>query len=181
VYIIVGIVLVGVGYKSLRKVPLFCFYTDKVKLKLPLIGSLVQRISVARFSRTLGTLIGSGVPILQALNITKDTAGNEVMRLAITNVHASIREGETIADPLERSGVFPLMLVNMINVGEETGQLDSMLLKIADTYDGEVDVAVEALASMLEPLMIVFLGLAVGFIVIAMFMPLFKLALNIGN
>jgi len=178
VAVVVGTVFL---YKSMKKVPKTAYYVDKVKLKLPALGALIQRVAVARFSRTLGTLIGSGVPILQALNITKDTAGNEVLRLAIADVHASIREGETIADPLEKSGVFPPMLVNMINVGEETGQLDTMLLKIADNYDDEVDAAVAGLSSMLEPIMIVFMGSMVGFIVVAMFMPLFKLALNIGG
>jgi len=176
-----GIVAVVFIYRFLKKVPKAAFVMDKIKLKLPLIGVLSQKVAVARFSRTLGTLIGSGVPILQALNITKDTAGNEVLRMAIGDVHASIREGETIAEPLEKSGVFPPMLVNMINVGEETGQLDAMLLKIADTYDDEVDAAVAGLSSMLEPIMIVTMGAMVGFIVVAMFMPLFKLALNIGG
>ena len=154
---------------------------DTLKIRLPVIGVLVQKVSIARFSRTLGTLISSGVPILQALTITKDTAGNEVVARALARVHDSIREGESIAGPLSKAKFFPLMVVNMINVGEETGSLDQMLHKIADIYDEEVDIAVGALTSMLEPILIVFMGLVVGSIVIAMFLPLIKLLTTMGE
>jgi type IV pilus assembly protein PilC len=145
---------------------------DQVKLRAPLLGDLIRKTLVSRFSRTLGTLISSGVPILQALEITRETAGNTVIARAILRVHDSIKEGETIVQPLEASRAFPPMVVSMIDVGEETGQLPEMLLKIADVYDDEVDNSVAALTSLLEPIMIVFLALVVGTIVIALFMPL---------
>lgn len=154
---------------------------DEFQLKLPVIGMLVRKVAVARFARTLGTLISSGVPILQALDITKDTAGNEIIARAIGSVHDSIKEGESIAKPLEASGVFPLMVVNMIDVGEETGSLDRMLIKVADTYEEEVDISIGALTSLLEPLLIVFMGIIVGFIVIAMFLPLISLMSALGT
>ncbi len=154
---------------------------DRIKLKLPIFGPLVQKLVVARFSRTLGTLIASGVPILQALSITKETAGNIVVSRAIGNVHDSIREGETIAGPLEDSGVFPPLVTNMIAVGEETGNLDQMLVKIADTYDEEVDTAVAGLASTMEPLLIIFMGTIVAFIVISLFLPLITLAMSMSS
>jgi len=154
---------------------------DRIKLKLPIFGPMVQKLVVARFSRTLGTLIASGVPILQALSITKETAGNIVVSRAIGNVHDSIREGETIAGPLEDSGVFPPLVTNMIAVGEETGNLDQMLVKIADTYDEEVDTAVAGLASTMEPLLIIFMGTIVAFIVISLFLPLITLAMSMSS
>jgi type IV pilus assembly protein PilC len=145
---------------------------DKLKLKAPLFGDLTRKSSISRFSRTLGTLVTSGVPILQALNITRETAGNAIIADAITKVHDAVKEGESIVTPLEASGVFPPMVISMVDVGEETGQLPEMLLKIAEVYDDEVDNAVEGLTSLLEPIMIVFLALIVGTIVIALFMPL---------
>jgi type IV pilus assembly protein PilC len=151
---------------------------DKVKLKIPLFGNIINKATIARFTRTLGTLVASGVPILEALNITKDTAGNAVVSRAISHVHDSIREGESIAEPLAQSKICDDMVVNMIDVGEETGDLDKMLLKIADQYDEDVDVAVEGLTSLIEPIMIVVLGGIVGFIVIALFMPLIELMNN---
>ncbi len=151
------------------------YVTDVIALKLPLFGSLVEKNSVARFTRTLGTLIAAGVPILEAINITKETSGNEVYSRAMGTVHDSIREGETFATPLRASKVCDGLVVNMIDVGEETGELDKMLLKVADNYDEEIDVAVASLVSLMEPLMVVFLGGIVGFIVIALFMPLVKL------
>ncbi len=175
--IIVGLVLI---YRLLCRSQKTRVLVDKFKLKLPVMGPLVRKISVARFSRTLGTLISSGVPILQALDITKDTAGNEVIARAIKGVHDSIREGESIAGPLEASGVFPLMVVNMIDVGEETGSIDSMLIKIADNYDEEIDTTVSALTSLLEPLLIALMGIIVGFIVAAMFLPLISLMSALG-
>jgi type IV pilus assembly protein PilC len=148
---------------------------DRCKLRVPLFGDLIRKTSISRFSRTLGTLVTSGVPILQALNITRETAGNMVIAGAISQVHDSVKEGESITQPLEASGVFPPMAVSMIDVGEETGQLPEMLLKIADVYDDETDNSVAALTSMLEPIMIVFLALVVGTIVIALFMPLISI------
>ena len=145
---------------------------DKLKLRAPLFGDLIRKTSISRFSRTLGTLVTSGVPILQALEITRETAGNTVIARAISQVHDSVKEGETIVQPLEASRAFPPMVISMIDVGEETGQLPEMLLKIAEVYDDEVDNSVAALTSLLEPIMIVLLALIVGTIVIALFMPL---------
>ncbi len=152
---------------------------DSMKLKLPLFGDLVRKSAISRFSRTLGTLVSSGVPILQALNITRETAGNVVLAEAISKVHDSVKEGESIVAPLEASGVFPPMVISMIDVGEETGQLPEMLLKIADIYDDEVDNAVAGLTSLLEPIMIVILALVVGTIVIALFLPLISIIQNL--
>jgi type IV pilus assembly protein PilC len=153
---------------------------DRIVLKIPLIGDLVIKVAVARFARTLGTLITSGVPILQALKITKETIGNEVVQNAVQKVHDSIKEGETIAAPLDEAKVFPQMVVNMIDVGEETGSLDSMLMKVADIYDAEVEAAVEAMLQLMEPIIIVVLGVVIGFIVISLYLPIFTLgdALN---
>jgi type IV pilus assembly protein PilC len=136
---------------------------------------LVRKTSVARFTRTLGTLINAGVPILEAISITRETAGNEVYAQALDRVHDSIREGESFASPLRASKVCDNLVVNMIDVGEETGELDKMLLKVADNYDEEVDVAVASLVSLLEPIMVIMLGGIVGFIVLALFMPLVSL------
>jgi len=148
---------------------------DRIKLRAPLFGDLIRKTAISRFSRTLGTLVTSGVPILQALNITRETAGNSVIARAISQVHDSVKEGESIVMPLEASGAFPPMVISMIDVGEETGQLPEMLLKIAEVYDDEVDNSVAALTSLLEPIMIVFLALVVGTIVIALFMPLISI------
>ena len=148
---------------------------DRVKLRAPLFGDLIRKTSISRFSRTLGTLVTSGVPILQALTITGATAGNSVIAHAIAQVHDSVKEGESIVTPLEASGVFPPMVISMVDVGEETGQLPEMLLKIAEVYDDEVDNSVAALTSLLEPIMIVLLALIVGTIVIALFMPLISI------
>jgi len=148
---------------------------DRVILKVPLVGDLVTKVAVARFARTLGTLITSGVPILQALKITKETIGNEVIQNAIQKVHDSIKEGETIAAPLDESRVFPAMVVNMIDVGEETGSLDAMLMKVADIYDAEVEAAVEAMLALMEPMIIICLGGVIGFIVISLYLPIFSL------
>jgi len=153
---------------------------DTLALKLPVAGDLIRKASVAQFTRTLGTLISSGVPILEGLNIVAKTAGNKVVENAIMSARASISEGKTVAEPLAKSGVFPNMVTHMISVGEATGALDAMLGKIADFYDDEVDAAVEALTSLLEPMMMVFLGTVIGFIVIAMYLPIFKMASAIG-
>lgn len=150
-------------------------FFDRLKLRLPIVGKLTRKIIVARFSRTLGTLVASGVPILEALTICKDTAGNYVLENALVKVTESVREGESIAEPLGESGIFDDIVVNMIDVGEETGELDKMLIKVADNYDEEVAVLTESLVSLLEPLMIIILGGLVGFIVISLFMPLISL------
>lgn len=155
--------------------------TDRLVLKLPLIGDLVVKVAVARFARTLGTLITSGVPILQALRITKETIGNEVIQNAIDKVHDSIKEGDTIAAPLDETKVFPAMVVNMIDVGEETGALDQMLMKVADIYDAEVEAAVEAMLQLMEPMIIILLGAVIGFIVISLYLPIFTLGDQISG
>lgn len=154
---------------------------DKFKLKMPVIGPVVSKVSISRFTRTLGTLVSSGVPILQALTIVKETAGNVIIANAVGAVHESVKEGETITAPLEASGVFPPMVISMVDVGEQTGALPEMLLKIADNYDDEVDNAVAAMTSLLEPIMIVFLAVIVGSIVIAMFLPLIDLMTKLGD
>jgi len=150
-------------------------FIDKMKLHLPIFGDIQRKAAVSRFARTLGTLVTSGVPILQALNITRDTAGNVIISQAITKVHEAVKEGESIVTPLSASGVFPNMVISMVDVGEETGQLPEMLLKVADVYDDEVDNAVTALTSILEPIMIVILALVVGAVVFALFLPLIKM------
>jgi len=154
---------------------------DAVKLKLPLFGDVQRKSAISRFSRTLGTLVTSGVPILQALNITRETAGNVVISDAIGKVHDAVKEGESMVAPLESSRVFPPMVISMVDVGEETGQLPEMLLKVADVYEDEVDNSVSALTSMLEPLMIVILAVVVGVIVLALFMPLIQIIQGINE
>ena len=149
---------------------------DDLMLRIPVIGDLLKKVAVARFTRTLGTMIQSGVPILDGLDIVAKTAGNKTVEAAILKTRASIAEGRTIADPLAESGVFPAMVVQMIAVGEATGALDAMLSKIADFYDEEVDAAVDALTSLIEPFMMIFLGATIGGLIIAMYLPVFKLA-----
>jgi type IV pilus assembly protein PilC len=154
---------------------------DALLLKMPVIGSLLQRIAVARFARTLGTMVSSGVPILESMDIVSKSAGNKVIEEAIAKARLSISEGKTIADPLADAKVFPTMVTQMVGVGEATGALDTMLNKIADFYDEEVDTAVDALTSLLEPMLMVFLGVVIGGLVIAMYLPIFKLAGAIGG
>jgi type IV pilus assembly protein PilC len=154
---------------------------DKFKLIVPVLGPVVSKVAIARFTRTLGTLISSGVPILQALTIVKETSGNVIVANAVTAIHESVKEGETITAPLEASGVFPPMVISMVDVGEQTGALPEMLMKIADNYEEEVDNAVAAMTSLLEPIMIVILAVIVGSIVIAMFLPLIDLMENVGD
>ncbi len=153
---------------------------DRILLKLPVFGLLFKKIAVARFSRTLGTLVSSGVPILDGLNIVSRTSGNRTVETAILNARASIREGETIAEPLGRSKIFPPMVIQMISVGESTGALDSMLSKIADFYEEEVDIAVSNLTSLLEPFLMIFLGVVIGGVVISMYLPIFNMASAVG-
>ncbi|HUX00460.1 MAG: type II secretion system F family protein [Phycisphaerae bacterium] len=157
------------------------YFLDWIKMNIPIVGGIVNRTAVAKFARTLGTLIASGVPILEALNITRETVGNAVVARALGHVHDSIREGESIAGPLRQSGIVDPIVVNMVDVGEETGELDKMLIKVADTYDEEVDHLVGSLVSAMEPLMIVFLGGTIGSIVIALFMPLVELIQQVGR
>lgn len=162
-------------WKLTRKFEGGRYALDLVKLKIPILGNILTKTAVARFTRTLGTLISAGVPILEALNITKDTSGNEVYVRALGRVHDSIREGESFAEPLKASKVVDSLVVNMVDVGEETGDLDKMLIKVADNYDDEVETLVASLVSMLEPVMVIVLGLIVGFIVVALFLPMVSL------
>lgn len=154
---------------------------DSFKIQAPIFGTMIRKVIIARFTRTLGTLISSGVPILQALDIVRDAVGNDVVAKAINRVHASIKEGESIVQPLRESGVFDPMVIGMIDVGEETGTLSEMMVRVSDTYDEEVDTAVDGLTALLEPLLIVFLALIVGTIVVAMFMPLMTMMQGIGG
>jgi type IV pilus assembly protein PilC len=157
------------------------YAVDAIKLKIPILGGILGKTAIARFTRTLGTLISAGVPILDALNITKETCGNEVYSRALAKVHDAIREGESMADPLRATKVCDAIVVNMVDVGEETGDLDKMLMKIADNYDNDVDVLVGSLISILEPVMVVILGLIVGFIVIALFAPMITLIQSVSG
>ena len=171
-FIVGGVVGLVFGLKYVVSTPKGSVLFDRFLLKAPLFGDLTRKNGISRFTRTLGTLVTSGVPILQALNITKETAGNAVISEAISKIHDSVKEGESIVRPMEASGVFPPMVISMVDVGEETGQLPEMLLKVADLYDDEVDNAVAGLTSLMEPIMIVFLAVVVGSIVIALFLPL---------
>ena len=173
--VLLGIVAIVVLMKLWKRTETGALAIDRFKLRTPMFGSLFTKTAVARFSRTLGTLMSSGVPVLQALNIVRDTAGNEVIARAIQKVHDAVKEGDSMAMPLESSGVFPGMVVSMVDVGEETGALPEMLIRIADNYDDEVDTAVEGLTSVIEPIMIVVLAFIIGTIVIAMFVPLISI------
>lgn len=155
------------------------YLLDKIALSMPVFGTLLSKVSISRFTRTLGTLMSSDVQILQALNIVRDTAGNTVVARAIQSVHDSVKEGESVAAPMESAKIFPSMVVSMVMVGEETGRLSDMLVKIADSYDTEVDAAVDGLTSIIEPVLIIFLALVVGTIVVAMFMPLIDIISNL--
>jgi len=170
-------VAIGFAYvQARRRSPRFRYQTDAIFLKLPLFGALLRKVAVARFSRTFSTMLSSGVPILDALEICAKTSGNKVIEAGLQKVRSAISEGKTIAEPLKAVGVFPGMVVQMIAVGEQTGAMDAMLAKLADFYDDEVDAAVDGLTSMLEPLMMVFLGGSIGTILIAMYLPIFKIA-----
>ena len=177
----IGIALIVVCFLQARKRSRkFRRATDRIFLRLPVFGPLLRKVAVARFTRTMGTMMASGVPILDGLEIVSKTAGNVVVEEALMHVRTSISEGKTLAEPLAESGVFPGMVVQMIAVGEETGAMETMLSKIADFYDDEVDAAVDALTALLEPVMITFLGGAVGGMLIAMYLPIFKIADTIG-
>jgi len=173
------IVIFGIGvYISLtlyRRTKQGAYNMDALLLKLPVFGVLAQKAAVAKFARTFGTLIKSGVPIMDALETVAKTSGNLVVEKALLDARDSVRSGKTLTQPLKDSGIFPPMVTQMINVGEETGALDAMLSKVADFYEEEVDTAVEGMTSIIEPILIVFLGVTLGFIVVAMFMPMFEL------
>jgi type IV pilus assembly protein PilC len=154
---------------------------DNYLLQLPIFGNLIRKVAIAKFTRTLSTMLSSGVPILEGLDIVARTSGNKTIEKAILKTRVSIGEGKTVAEPLGASGIFPPMVVQMISVGESTGALDSMLAKIADFYDDEVDAAVAALTSLLEPILMVFLGTTIGALVIAMYLPIFQMASVLGN
>ncbi len=180
-YVIGALIVFVFAFKKYRNTKKGRKQTDALALKLPVFGNLLKKTAVARFTRTLGTMISSGVPILDALEIVAKTSGNVVLEEIIYEVRSSIAEGQTIAEPLSEAAIFPRMVVQMISVGEATGALDTMLNKIADFYDDEVDAAVEALTSMLEPLLMVFLGGAIGGLVIAMYLPIFQMASAMGG
>jgi type IV pilus assembly protein PilC len=175
------IVVVIIFLLIINKTKLGRLLWDKFTLKMPALGPVISKVAISRFTRTLGTLVSSGVPILQALTIVKETAGNVVISNAIVKIHESVKEGETITAPMEASNVFPPMVVSMVDVGEQTGAMPEMLLKIADNFDEEVDNAVSAMTSLLEPIMIVFLAVIVGSIVIAMFLPLINMISNLSG
>ncbi|UCG77971.1 MAG: type II secretion system F family protein [Nitrospirota bacterium] len=175
-----AIIAVIVFIVQVRRTPKGLYVTDQILLKLPIFGVLLLKVAVAKFTRTLGTLISSGVPILDGLEITAKTSGNKVMEKAIMRLRLEVSEGKTIAEPLMKEKIFPPMVNHMISVGEATGALDAMMSKIADFYDDEVDNAVNNLTAMMEPMLMVFLGGAVGFIVVAMYLPIFKLITLIG-
>ncbi|MGH7382914.1 MAG: type II secretion system F family protein [Candidatus Methylomirabilales bacterium] len=179
--ILAGIVAAVVGLRFYYRTPGGKMAIDRLLLRLPVFGPLIRKVAVAKFTRTLGTLVSSGVSILEGLDITARTAGNKVVEEAVLKARTAIAQGKTIAEPLQASGVFPLMVVQMIAVGEQTGALDRMLNKIADFYDEEVDVAVAGLTSLLEPLLVIFLGVIIGGVVIAMYLPIFKLISVVGN
>jgi type IV pilus assembly protein PilC len=176
-FIITALVIIGIFilFKLFVRTRFGRRLFDRFKLNMPVLGPVISKVAISRFSRTLGTLVSSGVPILQALTIVKETSGNVIVGNAVAAVHESVKEGETITAPLESSKVFPPMVISMVDVGEQTGALPEMLLRIADTYDDEVDNAVAAMTSLLEPIMIVFLAIIVGSIVIALFLPLIVL------
>ena len=180
-WIILGTVVLVILWQLIKSSVKGRRMIDSAKLKLPLFGDIQRKSAISRFARTLGTLVTSGVPILQALNITRDTAGNVIVSDAIGRVHDAVKEGESMVAPLEGSKVFPPMVISMVDVGEETGQLPEMLLKVADVYEDEVDTSVSALTSMLEPLMIVILAVVVGTIVLALFLPLIQIIQQMGE
>ncbi len=180
ILLVIGAVLYA-GWKVFAMTKVGRQTIDRMKLYIPVFGPVQLKSAISRFTRTLGTLVTSGVPILQALNITRDTAGNVIVADAIEKVHEAVKEGESVVAPLEASRIFPPMVISMVDVGEETGQLPDMLLKIADVYDDEVDNAVDAMTSMIEPIMIVLLAGIVGTIVIALFMPMISIITEMNN
>jgi len=180
-WVILGIVVLAFAFKQYRNTKGGRKTTDNIALRLPIFGDLLKKTAVARFTRTLGTMLASGVPILDSLEIVAKTAGNVIIEEIIYEVRGSIAEGQTIAEPLSENDIFPGMVIQMISVGEATGALDTMLEKIGDFYDKEVDAAVDALTSMLEPLLMLFLGGAIGGLVVAMYLPIFSMAGAVGS
>jgi type IV pilus assembly protein PilC len=180
-FIIGGVIGFIIAFKKLYNLEKGRIFLDEMFLKLPVFGTLIRKVAVAKFSRTLSTMLESGVAILDALEIVAKTAGNKTIERAIYKVRSGITEGRTMADPLSESGVFPAMVCQMIAVGESTGALDQMLGKIADFYDQEVDQAVENLTAMIEPFMMVFLGITIGGLVVSMYLPIFKMAGMVGG
>jgi type IV pilus assembly protein PilC len=178
---LITLALVYIGFKVFIRFRFGRKLFDRFKLNFPILGPVVSKVAISRFARTLGTLVSSGVPILQALTIVRETSGNVIVSDAVASVHESVKEGETITAPLDESKVFPPMVISMVDVGEQTGALPEMLMKIADTYDDEVDNAVAAMTSLLEPIMIVVLAVIVGSIVIALFLPLITLIDQLGD
>jgi len=174
-------VAIVLGIKMMKRSPVLAKHIDKFTMGIPVLGQIVSKTAVARFSRTLGTLLKAGVPILEAIDITADTSGNAVYRDALGKVHDAIREGESFATPLRQAKVVDSMVVNMIDVGEETGELDEMLRKVADNYDDEIETLVASLTSLMEPVMVIVLGVIVGFIVIALFMPMIGMLDNVSS
>lgn len=175
IFLIIAVAALIFGFKKLYSLPAGKYFFDNLFLKLPVFGSLIKKIAISRFTRTFGTLIKSGVPILQALEIVEDSSGNAVLAKAVKHVQDEVRQGGMIHVPLESSTIFPPMVTSMIAIGEETGELDTMLSKIADFYDMEVESGIESLTSLLEPLMIVFLGGMVGAVIVGMYLPMFKI------
>jgi len=181
IFILIGLGILAFAFKRFYATERGRALVDDLLLKLPVVGPLLQRVAVARFTRTMGTMISSGVPILEALDIVAKTAGNMTIEKALYAVRAGITQGRTMAEPLGEAKVFPSMVVQMVAVGEQTGALDAMLGKIADFYDDEVDAAVENLTAMIEPFMMVFLGTTIGGLVVAMYLPIFKMAGMVGG
>jgi type IV pilus assembly protein PilC len=180
-YLLPGVPFAVIAFFKVARMTEFGTYAiDKASLYIPVFGQIIRKSSISRFCRTLGTLTSSGVPILDALNILKSAVGNKVVENAVMDVHTSIKEGETIADPLRRSGVFDTLAVSMVSVGEETGELDKMLIRVADNYDNDVDALVSGMMGLIEPFLIIGMGSAVAFIVLALFMPLISIMQNIG-
>ena len=180
IFIVIGVGIIWfLAYKYLNTEK-GRYKIDSISLKMPIFGVIFRKVAISKFTRTLSTLIKSGVPILSALEIVGKTSGNSVVEMAIENVRASVREGENIAEPLAKSKIFPSMVTRMVSVGEQSGELEKMLSKIADFYDEQVDVAVKGLTSLIEPLIIAFLGIVIGSIVICMFLPIFKLTTVVG-
>ncbi len=176
VYIIIGLIIFSIAFKKAYATEKGQDMVDDLVLKIPVFGELLRKVAVAKFTRTMGTMLASGVAILEALDIVAKTAGNRTIEKAVYDVRSGIAEGRTMADPLQESGVFPAMVCQMIGVGESTGALDAMLEKIADFYDEEVDQAVENMTALIEPFMLVFLGATIGGLVVAMYLPIFKMA-----
>jgi type IV pilus assembly protein PilC len=178
---VAGVVVLFIMLKLMLRTKIGRKLFDRFQLSFPVLGPVVSKVAIARFTRTLGTLVSSGVPILQALTIVKETSGNVIVSDAVGLIHESVKEGETITAPMEASKVFPPMVISMVDVGEQTGALPEMLMKIADNFEDEVDNAVSAMTSLLEPIMIVFLAVVVGSIVIALFLPLITLIDQLGD